>query len=40
MDSVADYYIPKKVQPTALPKLQNYQPHQSFEQGYVESHLV
>ena len=40
MDSVADYYTPKeKGQPTALSELQNYQPHQSFEQSHAENHL-
>ena len=29
MDSVANYYTPSKGQLTALPELQNYQPHQS-----------
>ena len=28
-----------KGQLTALPELQNYQPHQSFEQSRAESHL-
>ena len=31
--------LPKKGQLAALPELQNYQPHQSFEQSYAESHL-
>ena len=31
--------FPKKGQPAALPELQNYQPHQSFNQSHVESHL-
>ena len=39
MDSIADYYTPKKEQLAALPELQNYQPHQSFEQSHAESHL-
>ena len=30
VNSVADYYTHCKRQPTALPELQNYQPHQSF----------
>ena len=39
MDSVPDYYTPLKGQLAALPELQNYQPHQSFEQSHAESHL-
>ena len=39
MVSVADYYIPSKGQLAALPELQMYQPHQSFEQSHGESHL-
>ena len=31
MNSVADYYTPSNRQPTAVPELQNYQPHQSFK---------
>ena len=31
VNSVTDYYSPKKGQPTDLPELQNYQPHQSFK---------
>ena len=31
--------LPKKGQLAALPELQNYQPHQSFEQSHAESHL-
>ena len=30
---------PKKRQLAALPELQNYLPHQSFEQSHAESHL-
>ena len=36
---VADFTLPKKGQFAALPELQNYQPHQLFEQSHVESHL-
>ena len=39
MDTVADYYTPYKGKLAALPELLNYQPHQSFEQSYVKSHL-
>ena len=39
MNSVTDYYTPYKEQLAALPELQNYQPHQSFEQSHAESHL-
>ena len=40
MDSVTDIItLPKKGQPTALPELKNYQPHQSFKQSHAESHL-
>ena len=39
MDSVADYYTPKKGQLAALPELQNYQSHQSFKQNHAESYL-
>ena len=39
MDSVTNYYSPPKGQPTSLPELQNYQPHQSFEQSQAESDL-
>ena len=38
MDAVADYYTSQKGHPTALLELQNYQPHQSFEQRHAESH--
>ena len=38
-DSVADYYTLYKGQLAALLELQNYQPHQSFEQSHAESHL-
>ena len=31
VDSVADCYTPLKGQPTALPELQSYLPHQSFK---------
>ena len=31
--------LPKKGQLAALPELQNYQPHQSFEQSHAESYL-
>ena len=31
--------LPKKGQLAALPELQNYQLHQSFEQSHAESHL-
>ena len=40
MDSVSDYFTPQKGQPAALPELQTYQPHQSFEQSHAESHLT
>ena len=39
MDLAADYYTPEKRQPIVLLELQNYQPHQSFEQSNAESHL-
>ena len=39
MDSVAHYYPFKKGQLAALPELQNYQPHQSFEKSHVESQI-
>ena len=39
IDSVADYYTSQKGQLAALPELQNYQPHQAFEQSHAESHL-
>ena len=31
--------LPEKGQLAALPELQNYQPHQSFEQSHAESHI-
>ena len=40
MDSVADYHTPQKGQLTILPKLQNFQTHQSFEQSHAESHRL
>ena len=39
MDTIADYYTCWKGQPTALPELPNYQPHQSFEQSHADTHL-
>ena len=39
MDSVANYYTPYKGQLTALPELQNCQPHQSSEQSGILERL-
>ena len=39
MGSVDNYYTSVKGQLTALPELQNHQPHQSLEQSYAENHL-
>ena len=36
---IGEWPTPWKGQLAALPELQNYQPHQSFEQSHAESHL-